>query len=269
MRALLALALCLLPLAGIAHAQVPTAPPADTTAIPAESLELGTSTSEIAITSDFSGATLTVFGAINNARPKLLKEGAYDIVVVLEGPKAQADIREKDRVFGIWINRKAVTFGQVPRFYSISSTRPLDQISSEAAMINQGIGIDNLRLPAINYVGEASDIPQFRDALLRLNTSQGLYNADEHGVKFVSNSLFRASLMISVNIPEGPHSVEAFLYRNGELIATQGLPLRVVKTGLEQQLTEAAHNHPLPYGLATVALALMSGWLASILFRKP
>ena len=73
-RNLLLLAVLLFPAAALA--QVPQQ----------ETLEIGTSTNQIAITSDFSGADLTVFGAINDADPILLSKGAYDIVVILEGP---------------------------------------------------------------------------------------------------------------------------------------------------------------------------------------
>ncbi len=46
-----------------------------------EGLEIGTSTSEIAITSDFRGADLTIFGAVTNTDDLLLAIGQYDVVV--------------------------------------------------------------------------------------------------------------------------------------------------------------------------------------------
>lgn len=69
-----------------------------------ERLEIGTSTSEIAITSDFRGADLTIFGALTNADELFLAIGQYDVVVTLEGPKDYATVRKKERVFGIWMN---------------------------------------------------------------------------------------------------------------------------------------------------------------------
>ncbi len=261
MRKLLTLfALVLAPALSAAQEQAPV--------IQQETLEIGTSTNEIAITSDFSGADLTVFGAINDADPILLSKGGYDIVVILEGPKAEADVRRKERVFGIWINRQTISFEHVPRSYSISSTRPLEDVTSPQELNSGGIGVTHLRISPVGYFGDASDVATFRQAMLRLNAADGLYDTEDDGVKFVSNSLFRASLRLPVNIPEGTHTVQAYLFKEGRQISTQNLPLNVVKTGLEAQLTTAAHEYPLFYGLGAVFIALFSGWFASVIFRK-
>ena len=233
-----------------------------------ETLEIGTSTNQIAITSDFSGADLTVFGAINDADPIVLSKGGYDIVVILEGPKAEADVRRKERIFGIWVNRQTVTFEHVPRSYSISSTRPLDDLTTPQTLNSAGIGVSHLRISPVGYFGDASDVATFREAMLRLNAADEVYESEPDGVTFVSNSLFRASLRLSVNIPQGTHTVQAYLFKNGRQIATENLPLKVVKTGLEAQLTTAAHEYPLFYGLGAVFIALFSGWFASVVFRK-
>src|SRR3546814_17537799 len=71
------------------------------------SSDLGTSTSEIAITSDFRGADLTVFGALTNADELFLAIGQYDVIVTLEGPRDYATVRKKERVLGIWMNTVA------------------------------------------------------------------------------------------------------------------------------------------------------------------
>jgi hypothetical protein len=41
-----------------------------------------------------------------------------------------------------------------------------------------------------------------------------------------------------------------------------------VKVGVEQFLATAARDHGIIYGLATAFLALITGWLASIIFRR-
>jgi uncharacterized protein (TIGR02186 family) len=62
--------------------------------------------------------------------------------------------------------------------------------------------------------------------------------------------------------------VHAYLFKSGEFIAEKELPLRVIKTGLEEAITEAAHEQPLAYGAFAVVLALITGWAASLIFRK-
>ena len=42
----------------------------------------------------------------------------------------------------------------------------------------------------------------------------------------------------------------------------------VVKVGFEQFIANSARHHGLLYGLATAMMALMTGWMASIVFRR-
>ncbi len=233
-----------------------------------EKLEIGISTNEIAITSDFRGADITVFGAVDNADQLLLATGHYDVVVALQGPKRETIVRKKDRVFGIWVNRRSLTFEPIPTSYSMSSTRPLSGISERQQLSAREIGVDQIRLTPIGFTGDGSDIAEFREALLRLKQASGLFQSDPSGVDFVSASLFQATIRLPDHIPVGQHFVRGYLFKNGLLIGERELRLRVVKTGLEEFINSAAFDYPLYYGLFCVALACLTGWLASLVFRK-
>ncbi|MDI7862289.1 TIGR02186 family protein [Rhizobiaceae bacterium n13] len=258
---LLAIVLCL---STPALAQIPLGPAQGDK----ESLQIGASTHEIAITSDFRGADLTIFGSVDNADQLLLAIGQYDIVVTLEGPKSDATVRRKERLFGIWVNRRSMTFEQVPRSYSLSSTRAVDTIATPEELNDLAIGIDHMRLVPIGYIGDGSSLGEFRQAFRQSMQSSGLYQRDPSGVRFVSPTLFRASLRLPANIPHGVHTVRAMLFKSGEFVTEKDLKLRVIKTGIEQTITDAAHEQPVYYGFFAVLLAVITGWSASVLFRK-
>jgi len=264
MRRLLRSALLLAMLAPPAMAQAPLGQP------PAvrEGLEIGASTSEIAITSDFRGADLTIFGALTNADELLLAIGQYDLVVTLEGPRDYATVRRKERVFGIWMNTQSMTFEQVPESYSMASTRQIDSLDQASSLNDIGVGIEHLALNPVGYIPDSGLIGEFREAYRRLKLASGLYQRDTSGVRFVSSSLFRASLKLPANIPDGVHVVRASLFKSGQLLLQRELSLRVVKTGIEQAITDAAHNRPLAYGFLCVLIAVITGWGASLIFRK-
>ncbi|CAK7259034.1 MULTISPECIES: TIGR02186 family protein [unclassified Shinella] len=233
-----------------------------------EKLEIGISTDEIAISSDFRGADLTIFGAIEGYDPSLLAQRKYDIVVALEGPKDNNTVRVKERVFGIWINRRSMTFELVPESYSLSSTRDVETIAEPPVLNGVGVGIQHIRLSPIGYVGDGSTITEFREAFRRLKESGGFYQRDPGGVQFISASLFKATVKLPASVPNGTHVVRAHLFRDGVFIAEKALPLRVMKTGIEQMISNAAYNNALAYGAFSVLLAVLTGWLASIVFRK-
>ncbi|MEM6460586.1 MAG: TIGR02186 family protein [Pseudomonadota bacterium] len=233
-----------------------------------ERLDIGISTNEIAITSDFAGADLTVFGALDNADPLLLQLGQYDIIVALEGPAREMIVRKKERVFGIWINRYAMRFEPAPASYSLSSTLPIDRIAEQIELSGRTIGIEHILLTPAGNVGDGSRVPEFREALLRLQVEDGIYQSEPVGVEFVSSSLFRATLRLPANIPVGEHKLRAFLFKSNEFVMERELRLRVLKTGVEQFIFELAHQHAFVYGLLAVLLAIVTGWLGSIMFRR-
>ncbi len=260
MRAL-ALAAALLLLVAPARAQLAdVAPKAD--------LELGISTSEIAVRSNFAGADITVFGAIKHANPLTIALGQYDVIVTLEGPKLETTVRKKQRMFGIWVNRYSVDFSPIPTSYSLSSTRPVDLITTQQELRRMAIGIDHLRLPPTSATGTGVEVDEFRKALLRIKQQTDLYRSDSQGVEFVSTTLFKASIRLPASIPVGSHTVHGYLFKNGEFIAEKTLPLHVVKTGIEQYVNTLAQNEAFLYGIFAVFLAGFTGWIGSIVFQK-
>ena len=52
------------------------------------------------------------------------------------------------------------------------------------------------------------------------------------------------------------------------MIARTPAPFEVYKSGFEQIVTSAARNHGLLYGITTAMMALFTGWLASVVFRR-
>src|SRR5438045_2894113 len=73
----------------------------------------------IAITTGFTGASVVLFGAT---------EGRGDIITVVRGPEREMTVWRKGKVAGIWVNAEAVVFGNVPSFYAVAASRPVDEI---------------------------------------------------------------------------------------------------------------------------------------------
>ena len=52
------------------------------------------------------------------------------------------------------------------------------------------------------------------------------------------------------------------------MIAQTDSAFEIVKVGFEQFVVNAAREHGLLYGLATAMMALFTGWIASVAFRR-
>ena len=95
-----------------------------------------------------------------------------------------------------------------------------------------------------------------------------LYSIRVGGVEFLSQSLFRASLTLAPNVPVGTHKARAFLFRNGVFIKENSAQLAIVKSGFEQSIARASVDYSLLYGIFAVALAMLTGWLGRVIFRR-
>ncbi len=233
-----------------------------------EVINIGVSSKEIAIAPDFAGTEVTVFGAIDHADPDILKGSGYDLVVSLEGPRDFITVRKKERVAGVWVNRRSVTFEWMPESFSMSSTRALDMIAKPAELFTFNVGMPRVKLVPSTFSGRSSEVDEYRSAFLALKEKSRLYQSNPGGVTFISSSLFAANIHIPADIPNGTHLIRAVLFKKGIFVAEKQLPLEVVKTGIEETITFAATQRPLLYGMFSVLLAVITGWGASLMFRK-
>jgi uncharacterized protein (TIGR02186 family) len=247
---------------GPALAQQPDMPP------PTEAINIGVSSKQIAISPDFAGTDVTVFGAIDHVDPALLHNGDYDLVVALEGPRDFITVRKKQRVGGIWINRRSVTFEWMPESFSMTSTRALDAIAKPAELSTFNVGFPRVKIVPSTFSGRAEEVDEYRSAFLTLKEKSKLYQSNPGGVTFISSSLFQATVHIPADIPNGTHTIRAVLFKKGVFVAEKQLQLEVIKTGIEEMITFAATERPLFYGLFSVLLAIITGWGASLMFRK-
>jgi len=69
-------------------------------------------------------------------------------------------------------------------------------------------------------------------------------------------------------VPIGTYDVEIRLFAGGALVTKTDSAFEIVKVGFEQFVANTARQNGLIYGLVTAFMALMTGWMASIVFRK-
>ncbi len=235
-----------------------------------ETVTADVSTRNVAVTSNFSGSEIVVFGAVDNSRQPSAESGLYDVVIVVVGTPTRAVARKKDRIAGLfWMNTDSIAFDGVPSYYAIASTRPLDEIASPEVLKATGIGFDYIPMTlAKSAAGRtAGDVTDFRQAIVRLKRRERLYGLNEYAVAFIGRSLFRASVDVPANVVVGPFETRVFLFRNGELLSQYNARLDLERQGLEEVMHVLAFKQPLAYGIIIVCLAMGTGLIAAIVFR--
>ena len=138
----------------------------------AEPLVADLSESVVKITTGFTGTKVLLFGAIK-------EQGK--IVVVVEGPRHSLTVRRKQRVAGIWVNRAEVQFDDVPSFYQVLSSDPLEEWLPLRTRDLYQIGVEYLRFDPRSEVGPAEQA-RFRVEHLGEERAHYLFAIEEQPV---------------------------------------------------------------------------------------
>lgn len=210
----------------------------------------------VAITAGFTGANLLLFGAIDQPS---------DIITVIRGPNIATQIMRKEEVAGIWLNRDRVNVTEVPVFYDIASTKPLEELLSPDILAQYQLGTPYLNF---RYDIDRNKVKDFEAALIRLKKTQQLYRDRQSQIVFVGENLFRLNVQLPSSIPPGAYTAEIYSVRDGEIIAAQTTPLIVSKVGLGADIYQFALRHSALYGLTAILVALFMGWLGHLVFRR-
>jgi len=244
---------------------------------PAPIISAALTDTNVKVSSDFRGARIVLYGAVFDAAAR-----PSDVVVLVRGPEQPVRLTRKTRVLGLWLNSRPVVFRGAPGFYRAASNRPLEDIANFGTLRRLGAGVDHL---AINAPAEQRTETRYgvrdvvvsqlgagyynwRRAVVRLKEKAGLYDEDEHGVRFVDRGLFRAEIALPTGAPTGLYRADILLFQDGKAVSRRSRILTVEKVGIERALYVWAHDRPWSYGLAAMAFALVAGWAASAAFRR-
>jgi uncharacterized protein (TIGR02186 family) len=231
-----------------------------------ETVVTGISKDNIALTADFNGSEIFVFGAIRREGPAAPDASPLDIIITIKGPTRGVTVRRKDRRFGIWVNTDSVRVREAPTFYAIATTRPLATLLTQTELLRHQIGMDQ----AVRRVGghpTIRDTTSFGEAVARIRQEEGLYPIRDGAVSVAEDTLFQARFELPANHTEGLYAAEFFLVRDHEVISSGATEIVVEKTGLERWMFNLSKQDPLLYGTLSVLVALAAGWLAAAAFR--
>lgn len=230
----------------------------------AEEVVLGLSTDKVAITTQFDGSEILVFGAIKREKP-IPGGPPLAVIVTVAGPSEPVLVRRKENRFGIWINTDAVEVDAAPSFYAVATSGPLAEVLKDVEDLRHHVSIPR----AIRSVGAPQDImdpESFTEALIRIRASKDQYQLLENQVAVDEQTLFRTSIKLPAALVEGDYAARIFLTRDGEVISTYETQIDVDKVGLERWLYDTSRQQPLLYGLMSLAIAVFAGWGASAAF---
>jgi uncharacterized protein (TIGR02186 family) len=237
----------------------------------AERLVTSISRHQVSVTSNFAGTSIVLFGTVEPDSPNARRRATgYDLIVTVTGPKQTVVARRKERMLGIWTNMGLRTFLNVPSYLAVLSNQPLEQITSADTVRSRQLGLADKLLPQQlgNDVGDVAHDDPFRASFIRLKMQHNLYVQKTNGVTLLTPTVFRAEIPLPAETPIGNYDVDIKLFAEGAELTRTTSAFEIIKVGFEQFIASAAQDYGLFYGLTTALMAILTGWFASVVFRR-
>jgi uncharacterized protein (TIGR02186 family) len=220
---------------------------------------------EVQVRQGFTGTELLLFGAILDPDGTRAGGTDYDIVVVLKGPTESIELREKQKIAGMWVNADSTGLRSAPSYYALASSRPIPEIVDEKTAAIYELGLDWLQLSPIGAI-DPEEQARFSAGLVELRRSQGLYRQDPRGVTISGQVLYQARIALPSSVQIGTYQAETFAITRGRVITSEISEVEVRKVGFERWVAVFAQDYSMLYGLLAVAISIGMGWIAGRLF---
>lgn len=214
----------------------------------------------VTVHSTFTGQAMTLFG---NVEPSA-GEGPFDVIIVVRGPASDRIVRLKDRKLWIMVNAEEAVYRRLPGYYGVLSSRPPAQMLSEEVLADPRLSLAGITDSA-RVSGEGE---RFDAELIRLMSGAGLFQDRVRGVTFLSPTTFSARIPLPASVPNGQFTAQAIVIARGDIVAAGNTSFVVRTEGFERFVARTANGQPLIYGLAAIIIALGTGWLGGILFKR-
>ncbi|MCF3936431.1 TIGR02186 family protein [Acuticoccus sp. M5D2P5] len=227
----------------------------------AERVVADLSTGIIAISSNFAGASVSLFGVIERDAQTVSRASRYQVVVVVTGPPQDVLVQKTERRFGIWMNGAGERFPAMPSYYAILASEDSRHLVEEEDGPARGLSL--AKLGADDGTRE-----ELRAALASQRARLGLYVEELDAVRMLTPNFFRTSIPLPSVVSDGTYTVTIRLFADGVVLDTEELSFFIAKTGYEQSLFDLSRHQPLIYGLVAVTLALVTGYVGGVVFRR-
>ncbi|MEC8100287.1 MAG: TIGR02186 family protein, partial [Pseudomonadota bacterium] len=206
----------------------------------------------------FTGDKLTYFGVLDTPS---------DLVIIVTGPRKKIKALKKEKKMWLWINSKSKVFSDVPTYYFVASSKPLNQIRNDAFLKINQIGLENLRFQGAEEMEESIRI-EWRDGIIQSMKKMGRYHSEHGKIEIIDGRLFKTDISFSSDISEGTYIVDTLVLKNSEVTGARRSFINVSKSGLGEKVYLFGTNNGLAYGIVAVIIAMFFGFLVNEITRK-
>ncbi len=209
----------------------------------------------------FIGDSIDIFGD--------RRDPSAQVVVVVEGPRKDITLWQKDRVLGAWMNRYYAHFESVPSYYSSAvSSGGISSIPEEMRRA-YSIGYDEMLSNIQVKKSKNVDLEEFKSIFYSKSVDTGVYFAEPVSFAFMNEHFFRVGFYIPSSAPTGDYKIRSLLIKDGAVVEQKTGSFKVEQVGLNAFINNAASEYGMLYAIVCLLVAGFSGWLGSVLRVRP
>ena len=227
--------------------------------IKAEEVYFDLSEDNIEIKTDFDGKEIIIFG---------LLQDNHETLLTIKGPLSKMKIQKKERLFGVWINNKQITYSNIPTLFFLSSSSKIDEILPDSIQTNDDLNFDKILKNKTfdqNFIFE-NDQKIWNKNFVRIKKKQLFYK--EFEMKIFKDKLFQTSVFFPPNTIPGIYYVDIYYIKHKTIMNKDQKKIIIKKTGIGSDIYEFARKRAATYGVFVIIFSIMSGLIAATLFRR-
>lgn len=211
------------------------------------------------ITTGFDGAKLVVYG---------VKRVDGELAVVVKGPEKYKTVRKKGQIMGIWMNVQSIEFENVTSYYDYALSDNENNLAEVEVLRESGVGLNAMHFVPDDEGENPAEVSVFHEALIRLRQSSGLLPLEAQSVRYLDDGFFKVVFDLPANVPMGLYRIEGHVFRDGAVVESDVVDLKVGQVGLSADVYQFAHLHPWFYAFVILFAAGFSGLAAHYIMRK-
>jgi uncharacterized protein (TIGR02186 family) len=180
-------------------------------------------------------------------------------------------LREKSNVAGMWLTTNSVPFEKIPGYYAVASNESVPLIAKQDILKEHQIGLDYINAEPrnkVDFVVNPSELKRMQDAFIQTQQLRGLFVLRTEPITYVTDELFKLNLWFPSNIPVGTYTVDAYLFDEQKLIGRHHRELVIARAGFNASLRAFANDSPWRYAAFTIFIAMLAGWLATVILKR-
>lgn len=219
------------------------------------------------ITIDFfyHGSTVSIKGE---------SDPGVDLVIKMTSPEGHQVLKQKGKVGGLlWMNVGQLKFERTPDFYSVYSTRTLDDMLSREEQEKYVIGYPALaKHVEVTPVANEQEKARWFDEFIRYKEASRVYAASAGKIATKALDSGKQEYYILTDWPyqaaPGDYLVTVYAVKNGKVVEQAESHVKVEQVGSVKTLANMARDSAALYGILSIGIALTAGFGVGMVFRK-